>query len=150
MTAYLNGIAESAEGAPWRPVPDPYIINPALSAALDRVAQTERNEEIKDWHRIERKCHQALILSVAQDPVSGAYLQRTVSAPNLPLPGTRILFEAFGAAFGLEHWTDLINSIKLRRGQPISDFIGILDDTIGEVLNQGGEYTAAQANLGQA
>jgi hypothetical protein len=90
------------------------------------------------------------VLSVTEDSVASAFMQRTINTLDLPLgeiPRTRILFEAlnaeYGAAsdFGLEHWTELFSSLKLRRGQPISEHIGLL----GEVHNQGGIYTAAQA-----
>ena len=154
MTGHLNGIAESPLGAPWHPIPDVYEDNILLSAARNREARTERATEIKDWHRIERKCHQALMSAVHNDAVVSAFLQRTITTMNLALgqiPRTRVLFEGlnqeYGAAsdYGLEHWTELLNGLKLRRGQPISEFIGLLDDTIGEVLSQGGVYTAAQS-----
>jgi hypothetical protein len=127
MTGYLNGISEIPDGAPWAPMPE---------------------------HRIERKCHQALLCSVTGDPFAKAFLHRNIAVENLPLgliPRTRTLFESIntesGAASecGLEHWTSLLTSLKLKRNQPISDFVGILEDTIAELISQGGTYSNAQS-----
>jgi hypothetical protein len=154
MTGYLNGISETPDGAPWAPMPEPYVDNPAFNAVRNREAADKQAEEIKEWHRIERKCHQALLCSVTGDPVAKAFLHRNIAVENLPLgqiPRTRTLFESinteFGAAseYGLEHWTSLLTSLKLRRNQPISDFVGILEDTIAELISQGGTYSNAQS-----
>jgi hypothetical protein len=77
-------------------MPEPYVDNPAFNAVRNREAADKQAEEIKEWHRIERKCHQALLCSVTGDPVAKAFLHRNIAVENLPLiqiPHTRTLFD---------------------------------------------------------
>jgi len=71
---FLGGYSLGPGSAPWADPPAEYVEVPALGAARNERAERDRNDRIREWHRIEGKCYQAVCVSIGNDRMALSHL----------------------------------------------------------------------------